>query len=296
MISITNLTKKYNDKVVVDNLTFEILPGLVTGFLGVNGAGKSTTMKMILGLTIPDNGEISVFNGDYTKLDYPLTKVGAFIDSNSMNPKYTAVQHLEIYASAIKVTKERVIEVLECVGLTNAKDKRISDFSLGMKQRLGIATAIIGNPDILILDEPFNGLDVEGIVWLRALLKELAREGKTIFLSSHLMSEMHEIIDRIVVIAEGKLIANMSLEEMTNTSLNTYVKVVSERCNELKQAILTNNKIATIIAHSDNELHIRNIPISDVGEIACAENIALHELTLIQPSLEKFFIEVTNKN
>lgn len=214
MIEIKNLTKKFRDKIAVDNLSLIVRPGVVTGFLGPNGAGKSTTLKMIIGLINPTQGEVKIDGKNYKDLIRPISKIGALIDGDAVNPKFTAKQHLELFATASGISIGRVEEMLKMVGLEKVKNKQIGEFSLGMKQRLGIATALLGDPKTVILDEPFNGLDVDGIHWLRGLTKELAEQGKAVLVSSHLMSEIQAIAERIVVLAQGKLIADMTMEEM----------------------------------------------------------------------------------
>lgn len=292
MIKIENLTKTYRGKVVVDNLTFNIDSGVITGFLGSNGAGKSTTMKMIIGLVEKSDGRVEVLGGEYKNIKEPLKEVGVFIDSSAINVEYTAQQHLDIYATALKLPKERIDDILVNVGLNDVGNKKVKEFSLGMKQRLGIATALIGNPKILILDEPFNGLDVDGIQWLRGLLKKLAQEGKSIFLSSHLMSEMQEIVDKIVVISDGKLLANMTIEEMREKSLDSYVKICCGDVHKMYEILKELGKNINV----DNEekvCNIYNMTQKEVGQIAFENNIPVYELTKVQPKLEQLFVNLT---
>ncbi len=291
MIEIKNLTKKFRDKIAVDNLSLIVRPGVVTGFLGPNGAGKSTTLKMIIGLINPTQGEVKIDGKNYKDLIRPISKIGALIDGDAVNPKFTAKQHLELIATASGISIGRVEEMLKMVGLEKVKNKQIGEFSLGMKQRLGIATALLGDPKTVILDEPFNGLDVDGIHWLRGLTKELAEQGKAVLVSSHLMSEIQAIAERIVVLAQGKLIADMTMEEMTNKSLSTYMKVNSENNRKFKS--LLEKEGALIQSMNDEELHVHKLDMKQIGIIARNNNLAIYELTKIQPSLEELFIELT---
>src|SRR5690554_2947050 len=291
MFEIKNLTKKFRDKIAVDNLSLIVRPGVVTGFLGPNGAGKSTTLKMIIGLINPTQGEVKIDGKNYKDLIRPISKIGALIDGDAVNPKFTAKQHLELIATASGISIGRVEEMLKMVGLEKVKNKQIGEFSLGMKQRLGIATALLGDPKTVILDEPFNGLDVDGIHWLRGLTKELAEQGKAVLVSSHLMSEIQAIAERIVVLAQGKLIADMTMEEMINKSLSTYMKVNSENNRKFKS--LLEKEGALIQSMNDEELHVHKLDMKQIGIIARNNNLAIYELTKIQPSLEELFIELT---
>lgn len=291
MIEIKNLTKVFRDKIAVDDLSLVIRPGVVTGFLGPNGAGKTTTMKMILGLTKPTRGEVRIDGQSYKDLKNPLTRIGALIDGDAVNPAYTAKQHLELIATASGISLERVEEILKKTGLEKARDKAIGEFSLGMKQRLGIAAALIGDPQTVILDEPFNGLDVNGIQWLRNLTRELAERGKAVLVSSHLMSEIQAIAERIIVLARGKLIADMTIEEMANKSLSTYVKVRSENNRQLKS--LLEREGALVQSAGKEGLHVHKFDMEKIGVMAKENNIAIYELTRVQPTLEELFVELT---
>lgn len=291
MIEIKNLTKVFKDKTAVDNLSLTIRPGVVTGFLGPNGAGKSTTMKMILGLTNPTQGEVSIDGKYYKDLKKPISKIGALIDGNAVNPKLTAKQHLELIATASGLPIKRVEKMLQYTGLEKVKNKQIGEFSLGMKQRLGIATALLGDPETVILDEPFNGLDVDGIHWLRELTKDLARQGKAVLVSSHLMSEVQAIAERIIVLAQGKLIADMTIEEMSERSLSAYVKVRSENNRQLKA--LLEKKGVLIQENGNKNMHVHKLGMEEIGVIANENHIAIYELTKVQPSLEELFMELT---
>lgn len=291
MIEIRNLTKAFSAKIAVDHLSLIIRPGVVTGFLGPNGAGKSTTMKMILGLTQPTRGEVNIDGKPYTDLKNPISKIGALMDGNAANPHFTAKQHLGWIAAASGISQTRADEMLRMAGLEHVKNRPIGAFSLGMKQRLGIAAALLGDPDTVMLDEPFNGLDVDGIHWLRALTKELAGQGKAVLVSSHLMSEIQAIADRIVVLARGKLIADLTIEEMAAKSLSACVKVASENNQRLKSLLEKDG--AWIQVANDAELHVHKLDMKQIGLIAKKNNVALYELTKVQPTLEELFVELT---
>lgn len=290
MIEMHHLTKKYKDATAVNDLSLNISPGFVTGFLGPNGAGKTTTMKMILGLTRPTSGTVTVNREDYKDLTKPLTEVGALIDSYAVDSQLTAKQHLDIMATAGGLAQNRPEEVLQQTGLRDVANKKIQEFSLGMKQRLGIATALLGDPDTVIFDEPFNGLDVDGIQWLRELTKNLAAEGRAVLISSHLMSEIQAIAEKIIVLAQGELIAEMTIEEMAQRSLSAHILVRSEDNGALKE--LLENEGAVVRAEKER-LQVRKIELETIGEIAKQNNLALYELTKTQPSLEDLFIELT---
>jgi ABC-2 type transport system ATP-binding protein len=290
MIEMHHLTKKYKDATAVNDLSLNISPGFVTGFLGPNGAGKTTTMKMILGLTRPTSGTVTVNGEDYKDLTKPLTEVGALIDSYAVDAQLTAKQHLDIMATAGGLAQNRPEEVLQQTGLRDVANKKIQEFSLGMKQRLGIATALLGDPETIIFDEPFNGLDVDGIQWLRELTKNLAAGGKAVLVSSHLMSEIQAIAEKIIVLAQGELIAEMTIEEMAQRSLSAHILVRSEDNGALKN--LLENEGALVRAEKER-LQVRKIELETIGELAKQNNLALYELTKTQPSLEDLFIELT---
>ena len=291
MIELKSLTKVYKDKVAVDNLSFDIKPGVVTGFLGPNGAGKSTTMRMILNLVKPSKGEVMIDGKHYTDLNQSIFKIGALIDADALNPKFTAIQHLQLIATASGISSSRVIEMLEKTGLEKVRNKQIGQYSLGMKQRLGIAAALLGNPETIILDEPFNGLDVDGIKWLRKLAKDLAKEGKAVLVSSHLMSEVQAIAERIIVLAQGKLLADMSVEEISKKSYSGYLKIMSENNPKLEGLLKKNG--AYISKGEEDSLQVRNVESEKVGVLAKENYIAIFELTKVQPSLEQLFLELT---
>ncbi|GIO19707.1 ABC transporter ATP-binding protein [Oceanobacillus oncorhynchi subsp. incaldanensis] len=291
MIEMKHLTKTFKGNISVNQLSLVIQPGVVTGFLGPNGAGKSTTMKMILGLMNPSGGSVTIDGKAYKDLKLPISKVGALIHGDAVNPKLTARQHLEIIASASGISKKRINSMLMETGLENVKDKPIGTFSLGMKQRLGIAAALLGDPETVILDEPFNGLDVDGIHWLRQLAKRLAREGKAVLVSSHLMSEMQMIADRMIILAQGKLIADMTIDELAENSLGSFVKVSCEDNHTLQRLLAA--KGAEVKQVKNDALQVYQLDIKQIGLTAKEGQLALYELTKVQPSLEQLFVELT---
>ncbi|WP_080874652.1 ABC transporter ATP-binding protein [Oceanobacillus timonensis] len=291
MIEMNHLTKTFKGTISVNQLSLTIQPGVVTGFLGPNGAGKSTTMKMILGCMHPSEGSVTIDGQRYKNLKHPVSKVGAFIHADAVNPKLTAKQHLEIIAAASGISGKQITTMLKETGLEKVTDKPIGTFSLGMKQRLGIAAALLGDPETVILDEPFNGLDVDGIHWLRALTKRLAREGKAVLVSSHLMSEMQMIADRMIILAQGNLIADMTIDELAQNSLGSFVKVTCED-NDKLQAFLA-KKGAEVKQAENGELHVYQLGKEQIGITAKEEQLALYELTKVQPSLEDLFVELT---
>jgi len=238
MITVENVTKRYGDKVAVDDLSFEVKPGIVTGFLGPNGAGKSTTMRLILGLDAPTAGTVTLDGRHYAELPAPLHEVGAMLEARAVHTGRSAYNHLLALAQTHGIGRSRVSEVIELVGIQDVARKRVGGFSLGMGQRLGVAAALLGDPAVLILDEPANGLDPEGILWIRTLLKRLAKEGRTVFLSSHLMAEMAQTADHLVVIGRGRLIADTSVEEFVDrASTGAAVRVVSPQATALRDAL-----------------------------------------------------------
>jgi len=291
MIEVNDVTKRYGDTVAVDHLSFTVKPGIVTGFLGPNGAGKSTTMRMILGLDAPTSGEVKINGQPYSRLDAPMHQIGALLDAKAAHGGHTARQHLGWLAQAGGIRRSRVDEVLELVGLAEVAGKRVGGFSLGMYQRLGIAAALLGDPQILVLDEPVNGLDPEGILWIRGLLQCLASEGRTILLSSHLMSEMEATADHIIVIGRGRLIADTSIAEFTQRSTSSHVRVVAPQASELAQLLQGAGASTT---SADNALIVTGLEAPTIGNIAAAHRIELHELTPRRASLEAAFMELTH--
>jgi ABC-2 type transport system ATP-binding protein len=291
VIEVKDVSKRYGSTLAVDRLSFQVRPGRVTGFLGPNGAGKTTTMRIILGLAAPSSGGALVNHQPYRRLRQPLHHVGALLDANAVHGGRTAYHHLRWIGQSNSIGRHRVTEVLELVGLGGVAGKRVGDFSLGMKQRLGIASAMLGDPEILVFDEPVNGLDPEGIRWIRELLKCLAAEGRTVFVSSHLMSEMAMMADHLVVIGRGRLIADMSLAEFIRRGARGAVVVRSARGAEL--ADLLTAKGAGVTATGDGALVVTGLAAAAIGELAAAHGLPVHELTERSSSLEEVFMEVT---
>jgi ABC-2 type transport system ATP-binding protein len=294
MISVENVTKRYGEKVAVDDLSFQVKPGIVTGFLGPNGAGKSTTMRLMLGLDAPTAGSVTVDGRSYLDLEAPLHEVGAMLEARAIHTGRSAYNHLLALAQTHGIGRARVSEVIDLVGLQDVARKRVGGFSLGMGQRLGVAAALLGDPQVLILDEPANGLDPEGILWIRTLLKRLAKEGRTVFLSSHLMAEMAQTAEHLVVIGRGRLIADTSVDEFVRrASTGAAVRVVSPRASELRDALTA--KQATVDSIERGVLEVHGMSGEQIGEIALAEKIVLAELTPLQASLEQAFMELTGE-
>ncbi|MGD0699639.1 MAG: ATP-binding cassette domain-containing protein [Trebonia sp.] len=296
MIEARELTKRFGDKVAVDRLSFTVEPGRVTGFLGPNGAGKSTTMRLITGLDRPDDGAATIGGLAYGQLTKPLTRVGALLEARSVHPGRSARNHLVFLAQTQGLPVKRVDEVLDLVGLREVAGKRAGGFSLGMTQRLGIAAAMLGNPPVLMLDEPVNGLDPEGIRWVRNLMRQLASEGRTIFVSSHLMNEMAVTADHLVVIGRGSLIADCSTEEFIARSSERSVLVRSPDAARLRELITADG--GTLEADGGSDLNsdglvVTGLPAPRIGELAASASIVLHELTPRLPSLEEAFMELT---
>ena len=292
MIAADRLTKRYGPTVAVDDLSFEVHSGKVTGFLGPNGAGKSTTLRMVLGLDRPDSGTVTVDGQAYDALRRPLYDVGAMLEGKAIHPGRSAADHLLVLARSNGIPDRRVDEVLDLVGLTSVARKRAGDFSLGMGQRLGIGAALLGDPGTLILDEPVNGLDPDGILWIRNLLRSLAAEGRTVLLSSHLMSEMSLTADQLVVIGHGKLIAESTVEEFIERSAHHFVRVRSTAAGQL--GLLLRNQGATIDIEADGALAVTGADAPAVGDLAAAHGIALHELSTQRASLEEAFMQATH--
>jgi ABC-2 type transport system ATP-binding protein len=291
MIEVRGLTKRYGEKTAVDGLTFGIEPGKVTGFLGPNGAGKTTTMRCILGLDYPDAGTITVDGRDYRDLAYPMREVGALLDAKAVHGGRSAYNHLLCLAQTNNLPKRRVGEVLELVGLSEVAKKRSKGFSLGMSQRLGIAATLLGDPRVLMFDEPVNGLDPEGILWIRNLMKALAAEGRTVFVSSHLMSEMESTADQLIVIGRGKLIADCSMSEFIAGSSGAAVRVRTPMADDLIKGVTAQG--ATTATDDDGAIEVRGMTAEAVGDIAFEQAIKLHELTTVHASLEEAFMELT---
>jgi ABC-2 type transport system ATP-binding protein len=296
MIEVRDLTKRYGDKVAVDHLSFSVEPGRVTGFLGPNGAGKSTTMRLILGLDRPQAGTATIDGKRYDQLARPLAAVGALLEAKAMHTGRSAYNHLLFLAQSQGLPARRVDEVLALVGLTPVAHKRTGGYSLGMSQRVGIAAALLGNPPVLLLDEPVNGLDPEGIRWVRNLMKQLAAEGRTVFVPSHLMNEMAVTADHLIVIGKGKLIADCPTAEFIARSSEKSVLVRSPQAPRLASLIQAEGGTATVTEpdHGEaREISVTGMEAPRVGEIAAGAGIVLHELTPRLGSLEEAFMELT---
>jgi ABC-2 type transport system ATP-binding protein len=290
MLEIRALTKSFGHRKAVDDLTVTVHPGSVTGFLGPNGAGKTTTLRMAVGLARPDHGEVLLGGRPYAGLAAPLCEVGALLDSRAVHPRRTAYQHLAVLADTHGIPRRRVEEVLGLVGLADAAGRRPGRFSLGMSQRLGIATALLGDPAILLLDEPVNGLDPEGVRWVRELLRGLADEGRTVFLSSHLMSETALTADRVVVLGRGRLVADVPLEELTSAGRPT-VKVRTPHPERLRALLPAGSVDAD--PHDPSALVVTDVPAEQVADLAALHTIPLYELTPARTSLEDAYLELT---
>jgi ABC-2 type transport system ATP-binding protein len=291
MIELQQLTKRYGDKVAVDGVSAAIRPGVVTGFLGPNGAGKSTTMRMILGLDRPTSGVALVNGRPYAELSAPLAEVGALLDAKAVDRGRSARNHLLALGATVGVGGRRVDEVLAAVGLTEVAHKPAGSFSLGMGQRLGIAAALLADPAVLILDEPVNGLDVDGIQWIRALLAELAEEGRTVLLSSHLMSEMQLVADRLLVIGEGRILADASMAEFIADSTGGGVVVASPDAADL--ALLLARDGVTVTSSAAGRFEVRGLAPEAIGDIAADHGLRLHQLAPVEASLETAYLELT---
>ncbi|MGW0756887.1 ATP-binding cassette domain-containing protein [Streptomyces sp. NPDC002814] len=286
------LTKRYGSKTAVSELSFTAEPGVVTGFVGPNGAGKSTTLRMLLGLTRPTQGTITIGGRHITDLTDPARTVGALLDARAVHPRRTASDHLLALARTAGLGGKRVDEVLDLVGLTDAATRRAGEFSLGMQQRLGIAAALLGDPGVLVFDEPLNGLDPEGIRWLRTLMRDLAAEGRTVLFSSHLMSEMELTADSLIVVGQGRLIAESTLEDFVAARTTRTVVVRAAALHELARAL---SRAGIAYDHAAGpRLLVTGVDSSTVGKIAAVEGIALDELTQVRESLEDVFLRLTH--
>jgi ABC-2 type transport system ATP-binding protein len=290
MIVARDLTKRYGSTVAVSDLSFEIRPGVVTGFLGPNGAGKSTTMRMIIGLDRPSAGSVRINGQSYEELRRPLHQVGAVLETGALHGGRSAYHHLLSLAQSNGIGKRRVDDVLDLVGLQDAAGRRAGTFSLGMRQRLGLAAALLGDPPVLLCDEPVNGLDPEGILWIRTLLRRLAAEGRTVFVSSHLMSEMAQTADRLIVLARGRLIADATTAEVIAGAAMTSVRVRTPKPGELRAALVA---AGAHVSGTSDGLLVTGADAPDVGELAWRHGIPLHHLSTEQASLEEAFMELT---
>ena len=288
MIEVRGLVKQYGAKIAVNDLSFDVEPGHVTGFLGPNGAGKTTTMRLILGLDYADAGTAIIHGKRYASLAYPMREVGALIDAKAVHGGRSAYNHLLCLAQTNNLPKRRVGEVLELVGLTDVARKRTKGFSLGMAQRLGIAGTLLGDPAVLMFDEPVNGLDPEGILWIRNLMKALAAEGRTVFVSSHLMSEMENTADHLIVIGRGRLLADCTMEEFIARGSGQTVRVRTPQPDLLAKAVSE-----AVTTESDGSLTVHGLTAAQVGDLAFDHGVRLHELTVVRASLEAAFMELT---
>ena len=291
MIEAEGLTKRYGDTLAVDDLSFSVEPGRITGFLGPNGAGKTTTMRLILGLDRPTAGRVTINGKPFDEIAQPMRQVGALLDAKAMHGGRSAYNHLLCLAQSNNLPRRRVNEVLGLVGLTSVERKRAKGFSLGMGQRLGIAAALLGDPQILMFDEPVNGLDPEGILWIRNLMKALAAEGRTIFVSSHLMSEMENTADHLLVIGRGKLIADCTVDEFIAANSQQTVRVRTPQPDLLAKLVAAAG--ATVREDGDGSMVVSGLDPATVGDLAYDNAVRLHELAPVHASLEQAFMELT---
>lgn len=291
MIETSHLTKRFGDKVAVDDLTIRVEPGRVTGFVGPNGAGKTTTMRLIVGLDRPTSGSVTVNGQPYAHHRAPLHEVGALLDAKAANPSRTARNHLRTLALSQGIPIKRVDQLLETTGLASVANKPVGTFSLGMGQRLGIAAAMLGDPKTLILDEPVNGLDLEGVQWVRSLVRHEAACGKTVFLSSHLMSEMELVADHLVILGRGRLLAEMPMAQFIANESGVVTRVVSPQADQLAHAVAGPG--VTITALEPGALRIEGVPARQLGALAAANGWVLYELTPQKASLEDAYMRLT---
>jgi ABC-2 type transport system ATP-binding protein len=291
MIEARGLTKQYGDTLAVDDLSFTVEPGKITGFLGPNGAGKTTTMRLILGLDHPTSGTVTVNGQPFDRLAYPMHEVGALLDAKAVHGGRSAYHHLLCLAETNNLPRRRVDETLALVGLSEVARKRSKGFSLGMGQRLGIAAALLGDPAILMFDEPVNGLDPEGILWIRNLMKTLAAEGRTIFVSSHLMSEMENTADHLLVIGRGRLISDCTVAEFIAANSRQSVRVRTPQPAALAAVVTTAG--GTVREDGDGLVIVQGLDVAAVGDLAFENGVRLHELAPAQASLEQAFMELT---
>ena len=292
VIEVLELTKRYGDRLAVNELTFAVRPGVVTGFLGPNGSGKSTTMRMIMGLDAPTSGRALINGCSYDQLRWPLRQVGALLEAKAIHPSRSAFNHLWMLAQTNDIPRSRVTEVLDLVGLHDVAHGRAGKFSLGMGQRLGIAAVLLGDPDVMLFDEPINGLDPEGIRWVRTLLKGLAAEGRTVLVSSHLMSEMARTAEDLIVIGRGSLISQGSTTEFIKQNSEQSVRVSTPTPGPLRAALLAAG--ADVADDSDDTLRITGVTAVFVGDTAAEHRVTLHELSTQLASLEEAFMGLTD--
>ncbi|MGW0334932.1 ATP-binding cassette domain-containing protein [Streptomyces sp. NPDC003011] len=290
-IDVQALTKEYGMRRAVDALTFRVLPGRVTGFLGPNGAGKSTTMRLVLGLDRPTSGTATIGGRPYATLDEPLRRVGALLDVQTAHGARTGRDHLRALAASNRIPVPRVDEVLEEAGLASVAHRRVRTYSLGMRQRLGIAAALLGDPEVVMLDEPSNGLDPEGIVWIRALLRRLAREGRTVLVSSHLMNETAAFADHLVVLGRGRLLADTPMREFIDARVRPRVRIRTTDPAALGEALARHGRQA--VPHDDGHWIVHHARVDDIGRLASDAGVPLLELTAEQGTLEQAYLDLT---
>jgi ABC-2 type transport system ATP-binding protein len=291
MIEVTNLTKRYGHTTAVSDLSFTVQPGIVTGFLGPNGAGKSTTMRMILGLDRPTSGTATVNGRRLDRQPAPLTELGALLEAKAVHPKRSARNHLRALAASTGISDHRVDEVLDIVGLGDVAGRAAGDFSLGMSQRLGIASALLGDPSTVMLDEPVNGLDPEGVLWIRHLLQDLAAQGRTVLVSSHLMSEMALTAEHFVIIGRGEMITDVTAAELDAMGRRANVLVRSDESHRMR-SLLTRDGV-TVSGEADDALSVTGMDSTEIGRLAADAGIALSELTNRRSTLEQTFMDLT---
>jgi ABC-2 type transport system ATP-binding protein len=292
MIEVENLSKRYGDKIAVDNISFTVQPGIVTGFLGPNGAGKSTTMRIVAGLDEPSHGRVTVNGADYRKASAPMAELGILLEAKAIHPGRSARNHLLALAQTNGIGRARVDAVIDMVGLREVAGRRVGGFSLGMGQRLGVASALLGDPKVVVLDEPINGLDPEGVLWIRNLLKGLAAEGRTVFVSSHLMSEMAQTASRLVVVGRGRLIADTTVDEFIAQASGQSVTVRTPEALRLRDLLL--GRDVTVTAQESDVLTVQGLTAEKIGIVAWQANLPLFELAPQHASLEDAFMELTH--
>ena len=292
VIEVDSLTRSYGDTTAVDDLSFTVHPGRVTGFLGANGAGKTTTMRMLLGLEEPTSGSARIDGLGYRDLPDPLRTVGALLDPQAPHPGRTARDHLRWLCRAGRIPLAHADRLLDQVGLADVATKRVGGFSLGMRQRLGIAAMLLGDPRVLVLDEPLNGLDPEGITWVRGLLRDLARRGRTVFVSSHLMGEMEATADHVLVLRKGRLIADLPVEEFSRGAGASRVRVVSPQVEELARSV---RERAVVRRIDGDTVEVVGLDSSALGSLAAREGLVLHELTPLRTGLEEAFLALNDE-
>jgi ABC-2 type transport system ATP-binding protein len=292
MIEVENLSKRYGQKLAVDGLSFVVQPGIVTGFLGPNGSGKSTTMRMIAGLDKPTGGRVVVNGGDYRSSRAPMAELGVLLEAKAVHTGRSARNHLLALAQTNGISRQRVDQVIDIVGLRNVAGTRVGGFSLGMGQRLGVASALLGNPKTVVLDEPVNGLDPEGVLWMRTMLKRLAADGHTVFVSSHLMSEMAQTATRLVVIGRGRLIADTTVEEFVARASSSIVTVRTPKAARLRDLLTAPG--TTVTLDEPDVLNVDGLTAEQIGTVAWQAHVPVYELAVRQASLEHAFMTLTS--